>query len=135
MKKTRNRVHLHKGTKPTTRFSYVRGASEWSSRQLLDAICGEILVECSPANFGLVNDIADEWVVFGVHKNGFGVFDVLLVHSFWSATSTSALCGGFETGAGVFNNQLALKLVKVSCHVEKQPLLWGSGVDVLGQRL
>ncbi len=101
--------------------------------QLLDAVCGEILVECSPANFELVNDIADEWVVFGVLKHGFGVFDVLLVHSFWSATSASAFCGGFETGAGVFNNQLALKLVEGCCHVEKQPPLWSAGVDVLGQ--
>ena len=60
--------------------------------QLLDAICREIFVECSPANFELVNDIADEWVVFGVLKHGFGVFDVLLVHSFWPTTSASAFC-------------------------------------------
>jgi hypothetical protein len=44
--------------------------------QLLDAICGEIFVECSPANFELVNDIADERVIFDVLKHSFSVFDV-----------------------------------------------------------
>ena len=101
--------------------------------QLLDAICGEVFVECSSANFELVNDIADEWVVFGVLKHGFSVFDILLVHRFWPATSASAFCGGFETSAGVFNNQLALKLVEGCCHVKKKPSLWSAGVDVLGQ--
>ena len=101
--------------------------------QLLDAICGEVFVECGSANFELVNDIADEWVVFGVLKHGFGVFDVLLVHSFWPTTSASAFCGGFETGASVFNDQLTLELVEGCCHVEKQPSLWSAGVDVLGQ--
>ena len=72
--------------------------------QLLDAICREIFVECGAAYFELVNDIADEWVVFDVLKHGFGMFDVLLVHGFWPATPASALCGGFETGAGVFND-------------------------------
>ena len=43
--------------------------------QLLDAVCGEIFVECSPANFEMIDYIADEWVVFGVLKHGFGVFD------------------------------------------------------------
>jgi hypothetical protein len=101
--------------------------------QLLDAICAEIFVECSPANFELVNDIADEWIVFDILKHGFSVFDVLLVHSFWPATSASAFCGGFETGAGVFNDQLTLELVEGCGHMEKQPALWGAGVDVLGQ--
>jgi hypothetical protein len=101
--------------------------------QLLDAICWEIFVECCPANFELVNDIADEWVVFGVFKHGFGVFDILLVHSFRSTPSASAFCGSFETSAGVFNDQLTLELVEGCGHMEKQPALWGAGVDVLGQ--
>ena len=54
--------------------------------QLLDAVCREIFVECGAAYFELVNDIADEWVVFDVLKHGFCVFDVLLVHGFWPAT-------------------------------------------------
>ena len=101
--------------------------------QLFDAICGEVFVECGAANFELVNDVADEWVVFGVFEHSLGMFDVLLVHSLWSTASASAFCGGFETGAGVFNNQLTLKLVEGCCHVEKQSSLWGAGVDVLGQ--
>lgn len=101
--------------------------------QLLDAVCGEIFVECGAAYFQLIDDVADEWVVFGILKHGFGVFDVSFVHSFWPATTPSAFCSGFETGAGVFNNQLALELIKGSCHVEKQPPLWSTGVDVLGQ--
>ena len=48
--------------------------------QLLDAICGEVFVECGSTYFELVNDIADEWVVFGILQHGFGVFDFLLVH-------------------------------------------------------
>jgi len=103
----------------------------WS--QLLDAVCGEIFVKCGAPNFKLVNDIADEWIVFGVLKHCFGMFNVLLVHSFWPTASASAFCGGFETGASVFNNQLALELVESCCHVEKQPPLWSTGVDVLGQ--
>jgi hypothetical protein len=47
--------------------------------QLFDAICGEVFVECGAANFELVNDVADEWVVFGILKHGFGMFDVLRV--------------------------------------------------------
>ena len=101
--------------------------------QLFDAICGEVFVECGAANFELVNDVADEWVVFGVLKHGFGMFDVLLVHSFWPTASASAFCGGFETGAGVFNDQFTLELVKCSCHMEKQPSLRGAGVNILGQ--
>jgi hypothetical protein len=87
--------------------------------QLLDVICREVFVECGAANFGLVNDIADELVIFDVLKHGFGMFDVLLAHSFWPTASPSTFCGGFETGAGVFNNQLTLKLVEGCCHVEK----------------
>jgi hypothetical protein len=87
--------------------------------QLLDAICGEIFVECSPANFELVNDIADELVIFDVLKHGFGMFDVLLAHSFWPTASPSTFCGGFEASAGVFNDQFTLKLVKCSYHMEK----------------
>ncbi len=101
--------------------------------QLLDAVCGEIFVKCGAANFELVNDVADEWVVFSVLKHSFGVFDVLLVHGFWPTTSPSTFCGGFQPGAGVFNNQLALELVEGCCHMEKQPPLRGAGVDVLGQ--
>lgn len=101
--------------------------------QLLDAVCWEIFVKCGASDFELVDDVADEWVVFGVFEHSLGVFDVLLVHGFWPTPTPSAFCGSFKTGAGVFNNQLALELVKCSCHMEKQPSLWGAGVDVLGQ--
>ncbi len=55
--------------------------------QLLDAVCRKIFVKCGAAYFDLVNDVTNEWVVFGVHKHGFGVFDVLLVHGFWPPMS------------------------------------------------
>ena len=72
---------------------------------MLDAVCGEIFIKCGATDFELVDDVADEWVVFGVFEHSLGVFDVLLVHGFWPTTTPSAFCGGFETGAGVFNNQ------------------------------
>ncbi len=93
--------------------------------QLLDAVCREIFVECGAAYFELVNDIADEWLVFDVLKHGFCVFNVLLIHGCWPATPASALCGGFETGAGVFNDQFTLELVEGCGHMEKQPAFWG----------
>lgn len=58
--------------------------------QLFDAVCRKIFVECGAAYFELVNDVADEWVVFSALKHGFGVLDVLLVYRFWSASTPSA---------------------------------------------
>lgn len=75
---------------------------------LLDAIRGEIFVECGATYFPLINDIADERVVFGVLKHGFGVFNALLVHGFWPATTPSTFCGGFETGAGPWRRMRSL---------------------------
>lgn len=57
---------------------------------MIDATCGEVSVECGAANFELVNDVAGKWVVFGVLKHGFGMFDVLLVYSFWPTASAAA---------------------------------------------
>lgn len=101
--------------------------------QLLNAICGKVFVECGASYFELVNDIADEWVIFSVLKHCLGVFDILLVHCLGSATTPSAFCGGFETGAGIFNDQFALEFVEGCCHVEKEPPLRGAGINILSQ--
>ena len=64
--------------------------------ELFGAIWWKISVESCTADFELIDDIADEGVVFGVLEHGLGVFDGLFVHDLWPAAPAPALVGGFE---------------------------------------
>ena len=72
--------------------------------ELLDAIRREISVECHATDLELIDDVADEGVVFG----------------------------GLEASAGVLDDQPPLELVEGRGHAEEQPSLGRARVDTLG---
>ena len=72
--------------------------------ELFDPLWKKISVERGSTNLELVDHVADEGIIFRVLEHCFGVFDSLLGHRLWSAATSPALGGRFETGAGIFVN-------------------------------
>ncbi len=103
--------------------------------EFLDAIWWKISIESSPPDTELINDISDEWIVFGILEHCFGIFDALLIHALGSAPSTTPLIGSRQPSSGVLNNQFTLEFIEGGAYMEKEPPFWRSGVDVLGQHL
>lgn len=103
--------------------------------ELFDAVCREIPVEGCPANFELVDYIADEGIVLSVLEHGLSMLDGLLIHGSWSSTPPATFVGGSKTSASVFHNQFPLELIERRGHMEEQPSLGRAGVDILGQHL
>ncbi len=81
----------------------------------------------------LVDDVTDEWVVFGVLEHGLGVLKRLFSHSFGSSAASTAFGGGLEASSGVFHDDFALEFVECGSHVKKQSTFRSAGVDVLRQ--
>ena len=103
--------------------------------EFANALGWEVAVESGSSYIELVDNIANEWVVFDILEHRLGGLDFFVVHGGRPAASAAALVGCGETGSGVLDDQLALELVKGGGHVKEQTPLGRAGVDILGKHL
>ena len=99
--------------------------------ELLDAIRWEVSIESSASDLQLVNNIADERIVFSVFEHGLGVFEGLRGHRLWPSAASSSFGGCLETSSCVFHDQFPLELVEYCGHMKEEPSFGGAGIDVL----